>query len=85
MVNFKWTKREILWSTAMTVLCIICFPVNPLVLTRVKENKLLPRIVYCRWDFCDIHHDPFMVSALVICRTGSDRSSAFLSKCQGGR
>jgi len=26
-----------LWMTALTILCIICFPVNPLVLTGVLE------------------------------------------------
>jgi len=36
----RWTtKKNILWSTLMTILCIACFPVNPLVLTGVIEVK----------------------------------------------
>ena len=32
----KWTnKKNILWSTLMTILCIVCFPANPLVLVGV--------------------------------------------------
>ena len=30
-------KREILYNTLLTVLCIICFPVNPLVLLKIIE------------------------------------------------
>jgi len=34
----KWTtKKDILWVTMLTILCIVCFPVNPLVLTGVME------------------------------------------------
>ena len=29
--------KEILWMTALTILCIACFPVNPLVLTGLIE------------------------------------------------
>jgi protein-S-isoprenylcysteine O-methyltransferase Ste14 len=29
--------KEILWMTALTILCIACFPVNPLVLTGLLE------------------------------------------------
>lgn len=29
--------KHMLWMTALTILCIICFPVNPLVLTGVLE------------------------------------------------
>ena len=31
--------KEILWSTIFTILCIVCFPANPLVLTGVLEAK----------------------------------------------
>jgi protein-S-isoprenylcysteine O-methyltransferase Ste14 len=31
----KWTKKNVLWSTLLTVLGILCFPVNPLVLSGI--------------------------------------------------
>jgi protein-S-isoprenylcysteine O-methyltransferase Ste14 len=34
----KWTARNVFWATLLTVLCIICFPVNPLVLSGVLET-----------------------------------------------
>jgi len=37
LVAKKVTKKNILWSTLMTILCIVCFPANPLVLTGVLE------------------------------------------------
>ena len=34
----KWADvKEICWMTALTILCIACFPINPLVLTDVVE------------------------------------------------
>lgn len=34
----KWTKtKEVIYSTTLTLLCIACFPLNPLVLTGVLE------------------------------------------------
>ena len=35
LLSQKW--QNILWSTLMTILCILCFPANPLVLTGVIE------------------------------------------------
>jgi protein-S-isoprenylcysteine O-methyltransferase Ste14 len=35
MMNWK----EILWNSLFTILCIVCFPANPLVLTGVLEVK----------------------------------------------
>ena len=35
MAAKKWTKENVLWSTLMTILCIVCFPVNPLILSGV--------------------------------------------------
>ena len=32
-------RQNILWSTLITILCILCFPANPLVLTGVIEVK----------------------------------------------
>ena len=44
MQTMKW--RNILWCTLMTILCIICFPANPLVLAGViKVNSYLPLII----------------------------------------
>lgn len=35
MKNSNW--KDIIWSTLFTILCIICFPANPLVLTGILE------------------------------------------------
>jgi protein-S-isoprenylcysteine O-methyltransferase Ste14 len=43
----KW--KNILWSTLMTILCIICFPVNPLVLTGVIEVEQYPVLFVIGW------------------------------------
>ena len=37
LLSQKW--QNILWSTLITILCIVCFPANPLVLTGVIEVK----------------------------------------------
>jgi len=40
------TKKNILWSTLITILGIVCFPANPLVLTGVIEvNSYLPSFI----------------------------------------
>jgi protein-S-isoprenylcysteine O-methyltransferase Ste14 len=31
----KWTKENVFWSALLTILCIVCFPVNPLILSGV--------------------------------------------------
>jgi protein-S-isoprenylcysteine O-methyltransferase Ste14 len=31
------TKKDIFWVSVMTILCIVCFPINPLVLTGILE------------------------------------------------
>ena len=39
--------KEILWMTALTILCIACFPVNPIVLTGLLEPGFyLPLFVF---------------------------------------
>lgn len=48
----KW--QNILWSTLMTILCIVCFPANPLVLTGVIEiesHLVLFIIGWVVWSF----------------------------------
>ena len=48
------TKESILWTTLMTILCIVCFPVNPLVLTGVIEvESYLPLLIigWVIWAF----------------------------------
>jgi len=46
----RWTdKKSILWSTVMTILCIACFPVNPLVLTGVLETSFYPALFVVGW------------------------------------
>jgi protein-S-isoprenylcysteine O-methyltransferase Ste14 len=43
----KW--KNILWSTLMTILCIVCFPFNPLVLTGVIEVESYPALFVIGW------------------------------------
>lgn len=42
-------RNNILWSTIMTVLCIACFPVNPLVLTGAIEAESYPALFIIGW------------------------------------
>jgi len=41
--------RNILWSTLLTVLCIVCFPANPLVLTGVVEVESCTALFIIGW------------------------------------
>ena len=43
----RW--KNILWSTLLTILCIICFPLNPLVLTGVIETKSHIALIIVGW------------------------------------
>ena len=43
----RW--KGVLWSTLLTVLCIVCFPVNPLVLTGVIEAETYPMLLIIGW------------------------------------
>jgi len=45
----KWTKKNIFWSTFITILCILCFPVNPLVLTGVLETSFCLALFIVGW------------------------------------
>jgi len=45
----KWTKKNIFWSTLMTILAVACFPVNPLVLTGVLETGSYPALFIVGW------------------------------------
>jgi len=47
MSSQKW--KSILWSTLLTILCIVCFPVNPLVLTGIIEVKTYPVLFIIGW------------------------------------
>jgi len=41
--------QNILWSTLITILGIVCFPANPLVLTGVIEVELYPALFIVGW------------------------------------
>ena len=49
MAAKKWTKRNIFWSTFTTILCIVCFPVNLLVLTGILETNFYPALFIVGW------------------------------------
>jgi len=46
MATARRTKKDVLWRTLLTILCIACFPANPLVLTGVIEvESYLPLVI----------------------------------------
>jgi protein-S-isoprenylcysteine O-methyltransferase Ste14 len=45
----KRSKKDILWMILITVLAIICFPANPLVLTGVLETSFYPVLFVIGW------------------------------------
>ena len=49
MAAKKWTKRNIFWSTFITILGIVCFPANPLVLTGVLKTNFYPALFIVGW------------------------------------
>ena len=49
MAAKKWTKKNIFWSTMLTILCVVCFPANPLVLTGVLETSFYPASFIIGW------------------------------------
>lgn len=54
MATKKWTQKNIIWSVLITILGIICFPVNPLVLSGVLEtgyNQVLYIVGWFTWAF----------------------------------
>jgi protein-S-isoprenylcysteine O-methyltransferase Ste14 len=42
-------RQNILWSTLITILCIVCFPANPLVLTGVIEVESYLALFIIGW------------------------------------
>lgn len=47
----KYTKKEIFYSTLATTLYVVCFPVNPLVLTGVLQTSFHPALFAFGWAF----------------------------------
>lgn len=45
----KWTRKDILLMTALSIVGIACFPVNPLVLTGVLETNSYPALFTIGW------------------------------------
>ena len=44
-----WTKKNVFWSTVITILGILCFPANPLVLTGVLETTSYQALSIVGW------------------------------------
>jgi len=42
-------QRNIFWSTVMTILCILCFPANPLILTGVLKVESYTTLFIAGW------------------------------------
>lgn len=49
MAVTTWTKKNVLWSTVITVLGVVCFPANPLVLTGVLETSSYLALFIVGW------------------------------------
>ena len=49
MAVFGWTGKELFWNVAITALCIVCFPANPLVLTGVLKTGYYPATFIIGW------------------------------------
>ena len=47
----KWTEENIFWHILLTVLCIACFPANPLVLTGLIETNFYLATFIIGWIF----------------------------------
>ena len=45
----RWTKRNVFWSTLITILGIVCFPANPLVLTGILETSFYLPLFVLGW------------------------------------
>lgn len=45
----KMTKKDILWMTLLSILGVVCFPANPLVLTGVLETNFYPALFIIGW------------------------------------
>jgi protein-S-isoprenylcysteine O-methyltransferase Ste14 len=45
----KYTRAGILWTILLTILAILCFPVNPLILTGVLETRTIPVLFILGW------------------------------------
>jgi len=45
----EWTKKNILWGILLTIVGIVCFPFNPLVLTGVLETSSHPALFIIGW------------------------------------
>jgi protein-S-isoprenylcysteine O-methyltransferase Ste14 len=44
-----WTGKNVFWSTVITILGIVCFPANPLVLSGVLETSSYPALFIIGW------------------------------------
>ena len=49
MADYKWTKWDFFWNIAMTILCIVCFPANPLVFCGIITTDSYPVLFIIGW------------------------------------
>jgi len=71
MATAKRTKQDTLWSILLTILCIACFPANPIVLTGViKVESYLP-LVIIGWVVCALGMVLVMAPIVMFPRRGS--------------
>ena len=44
MSTTSTTRKELFWVSLLTILCVLCFPANPLVLTGLLEVETVPAL-----------------------------------------
>ncbi len=70
MATAKRTKQDALWVILLTVLCIACFPVNPLVLAGVIEVESYLPLVIIGWVVCALGMVLVMAPIIMFPRRG---------------
>jgi protein-S-isoprenylcysteine O-methyltransferase Ste14 len=75
----KYTGTGIFWTILLTILAILCFPVNPLILTGVLETRTIPVLFILGWVVWGIGM-VFVLAPIVIFprRGGVPRGKSFV-------
>lgn len=80
----KWANgKEIFWMTVLTILCIACFPANPLALTGVIETNYYPASFIAGWVVWAIGMALVMAPIVMFPRRGGvPRGKSFVNTTQ---
>jgi protein-S-isoprenylcysteine O-methyltransferase Ste14 len=66
----KTNKINIFWMTVLTILCIVCFPVNPLTLSGLLETHIIMPLFILGWIFWAIGMILIMAPIVMFPRKG---------------